>query len=133
MGATYKKINVDENLLNSDPNAFFVFGDDLQHQNTEETAALRHHPRAIGFVTKKAPSHIRGSIFTAEEYSKVFFKMLDQLTEHIVKNSSRTFYISALGHGKANKYRIWELIVRHNLEEALAELDNVVFCWDKNE
>ena len=131
MPARYEKITVTEKLLNSDPNAFFVFGDDLKKQNVEGSASLRTHPRAIGFVTKKAPKNNQGAFFSCEEYAKVFFKMLRQLTDHIEKNPARKFYISQLGADEANKYRIWDLIVKHNLEEALEQYDNVVLCWEK--
>jgi hypothetical protein len=133
MPAKYEKIIVTEEFLNKDPNAFFVFGDNLQHVGTGGAAALRGHPRAIGFVTKKAPNNQSGSSFTADEYRKVFFGLLDQLKDHIQKNPGWKFYISKLGAGLANKHRIWELIIKHNLEQELTEFDNVVFCWEKEE
>jgi hypothetical protein len=133
MAAKYESVIVTEEFLNKNPNAFFVFGDNLQAKGTGGAAKLRGHPRAIGFVTKKAPDHMAGSSYTPEEYSKVFFKLLEQLKQHIVKNPERVFYISRLGAGLANRYNIWELIVKHNLTEELSQYDNVVFCWDENE
>jgi flavin-dependent dehydrogenase len=133
MHAKYENLIVTEEFLNKDPNAFFVFGDNLEQRGTGGAAKLRHHPRAIGFVTKKAPDHQPKSCYTVDEYSKVFFKLLNQLKEHIVKNPTRKFYISKLGAGLANRYMIWELVIKHNLTEELAGYDNVVFCWDENE
>lgn len=133
MPAKYENITVTEEFLNKNPSAFFVFGDNLEHKGTGGAAALRHHPRAIGFVTKKAPTNNMGASFTADEYRKVFFKLLEQLKEHISKNPGRMFYISKLGAGLANKHRIWELIIKHNLIAELEVFDNVVFCWNKEE
>lgn len=42
------------------------------------------------------------------------------------------FYISQLGAGLANKFRIWELLIRDNLVRKLEKFDNVIFCWDDN-
>jgi hypothetical protein len=133
MPAKYENINVTEEFLNKDPNAFFVFGNNLQNKGTGGAAKLRHHPRAIGFLTKKAPDHAPKSCYTVEEYSKIFFKLLAQLKEHVIKNPSRKFYVSKLGAGLANRYMIWELLIKHNLEAELGEYDNVIFCWDENE
>jgi hypothetical protein len=133
MPAQYENIVVTEEFLNKDPNAFFVFGDNLESKGTGGAAKLRHHPRAIGFLTKKHPDHQPKSCYTPDEYSKVFFKLLAQLKEHVTKNPSRKFYISKLGAGLANRYMIWELVIKHNLIEELGEYDNVVFCWDENE
>jgi hypothetical protein len=133
MAAKFEKLIVTAEFLNKDPNAFFVFGDNLQNKGTGGAAKLRGHPRAIGFLTKKAPDHQSKSCYTVDEYSKIFFKLLAQLKEHIVKNPSRKFYISKLGAGLANRYMIWELVIRHNLIAELEGCDNVVFCWEKNE
>lgn len=133
MSAKYENTIITEEFLNNNPDTFFVFGDNLEHRGTGGAAKLRGHPRAIGFVTKKAPDHKERSSFTPEEYQKIFFKMLDQLREHVKKNPTQKFYISKLGAGLANRYRIWELVIKHNLTTELAEFDNVVFCWDENE
>lgn len=131
MPATFKNIEVTHDFLNSDPNAFFVYGDNLQRQGLAGAAALRHHPRAIGFVTKKAPNGASKSCFNPDEYSKMFFDQLKQLRDHIQKNPMRKFYISKLGSGYANKHYIWETLIHHNLLSELSDFDNVVFCWEE--
>ena len=133
MPAKYQDIEITEDFLNSNPNAFFVYGDNLEHRGLGGAAKFRHHPRAIGFVTKKSPDNLAKSSFTVEEYKLVFFKLLKELKEHVVKNPQRTFYITRLGAGLANRYRIWELVIKHNLEQELEEHDNVVFLWSENE
>jgi len=131
MPAKFENINVTAEFLNRDPNAFFVFGDNLQRQGMAGAAALRHHPRAIGFVTKKAPNGEAKSCFQPEEYSKMFFDQLKQLSSHVKRNPQHKFYVSKLGAGYANRYYIWEKLIHHNLVNELQPFDNVVFCWSE--
>ena len=133
MPATYKNITITEEILDKEPNAFFVFGDNVLKQGLGGAAKLRNHPRAIGFVTKKAPTHDQGACFTPEEYAKPFFDQLDQLSAHIKNMPNNTFYVSKLGSGLANRYWIWERVISHNLQDELGGYDNVVFCWDQND
>ena len=131
MPAKFENIIVTEEFLNKDPNAWFVFGDNLKRQGFAGAAKLRHHPRAIGFNTKKAPDGDPGSCYTPEEYAKPFFSQLKQLRELVDKNPARKFYISKLGAGYANRYYIWEKLIHHNLVDELKECNNVVFCWEE--
>jgi hypothetical protein len=129
MPAKYENIEVTEEFLNKDPSAYFVFGDNATRQGLAGAAKLRHHPRAIGFVTKKAPNGNPKSCFTPEEYAKPFFDQLKQLSNHVKNNPLQKFYVSKLGAGYANRYYIWETLIHHNLVEALGKYDNVIFCW----
>jgi hypothetical protein len=131
MPAKYEQLTVTHEFLNNNPSAFFVYGDNQQRQGMAGAAALRNHPKSIGFVTKKAPDGKPKSCFTPEEYAKPFFDQLKQLAEHIKKNSQHKFYISKLGAGYANRYYIWEKLIHHNIIEELGSLDNVVFCWEE--
>ena len=133
MPATYQNIIITEEILNSEPNSFFVYGDNLMRVGLGGAAKLRNHPRAIGFVTKKKPSHVHGACFTPEEYAKLFFEQLDQLSAHVKNSPNNKFYISKLGSGLANRHWIWEKVISHNLQDELAGYDNVVFCWDQND
>ena len=65
-------------------------------------------------------------------YSPVFFEELDKLEKLIKKSPNKIFYISQLGGGLANKYNIWQKLIRHNLVNKLENFDNVVFCWTGN-
>jgi hypothetical protein len=133
MPATFKRIEITPEFLNSTPDAYFVFGDNLQKIGLGGAAKLRGHPKAIGFVTKKAPSNELNASFKPEEYASLFFDQLKQLEAHIKNNPKHTFYVSKLGSGLANRYYIWQKIIGHNLTDALGEYDNVVFCWDETE
>jgi hypothetical protein len=133
MPATFKQIIVTEELLNNEPSSYFVYGDNTIRQGTGGAAKLRHHPRAIGFVTKKEPNSKPSSSFKPDEYLKMFFEQLRQLSGIINSNPQQKFYISKIGGGLANRYRIWELVIRQNLIAEFGDNDNVVFCWDENE
>ena len=127
--STYKVIKITQEFLDSNPNAYFVFGDNLERYGHSGAAKLRDHPHAIGFITKKFPDNKDESFYKPEEYSPVFFEELNKLKKIVQKRPDKTFYISQLGGGLANKYKIWERLIRHNLVRALSDLDNVIFCW----
>jgi len=130
--ATYNSLTITESFLNSNPNAYFVFGDNLERRGTGGAAKLRYHSRAVGFITKKFPDNNNESFYKPEEYSPVFFEELDKLEKLIKKSPNKIFYISQLGGGLANKYNIWQKLIRHNLVRKLENFDNVVFCWTGN-
>lgn len=127
--AIYKNINLTLNFLDENPNAIFIFGENLQKFGKGGAAFLRDHPRAFGFITKKFPDNNDGSFYTSEEYSPVFFEELEKLEALIKASPNKIFYISKLGSGLANKYKIWEKLIQHNLTLKLEKYKNVVFCW----
>ena len=128
--ALYKNINITKEFLDENINSRFIFGDNLERRGTSGAAKLRYHNSSIGFITKKFPDNRDESFYKPEEYSSVFFEELDKL-EKIIKNSSNNvFYISQLGAGLANKYRIWEKLIQHNLVRRLEKFNNVIFCWE---
>jgi hypothetical protein len=130
--AEYKDITIDWQFLDNNPTSYFVFGDNLQRRGKGGAVCLRDHPHAIGFITKKFPDNNEGSFYRPEEYSLIFFEELKKLEAIVKKHPNKTFYISKLGAGLANKYRIWELLVHHNLVLTLEKYDNVIFCWKDN-
>ena len=127
--AIYKNLKITQEFLDNAPNAYFVFGDNLERWGHGGAAKLRDHPHAIGFITKKFPDNKDESFYKPEEYSPVFFEELEKLKRIIQKRPDKIFYISQLGGGLANRYKIWEKLIRHNLVRSLTDLDNVVFCW----
>lgn len=131
--AIYKDVNITEFLLDEDPKSLFVFGDNLIREGYGGAAALRDHPSAIGFITKKFPDNKDESFYQPDEYAPIFFEELFKLKKTVKENPDKVFYISKLGAGLANKYMIWEKVIYHNLVYALEEFDNVVFCWDEKE
>jgi len=130
--ATYKNIEITHEFLDRTPNAYFVFGDNLERYGFGGAAKLRDHPHAIGFITKKFPDNKDNSFYKPEEYSSVFFEELSKLVKTIERRSDKIFYISQLGAGLANRYNIWEKLIHHNLVLTLEKYCNVVFCWNEN-
>ena len=85
--ATYKNIKITQEFLDNNPNAYFVFGDNLERYGHEGAAKLRDHPHAIGFITKKFPDNKDESFYKPEEYSAVFFEELKKYDKEFVKIS----------------------------------------------
>jgi hypothetical protein len=127
--AEYKDITITFEFLDNNPTAYFVFGDNLIRKGAGGAAKLRSHPHALGFITKKFPDNDYGSFYRPEEYSPVFFEELQKLEKIVQNKPDKTFYISKLGAGLANKFSIWEKLVEHNLTQKLEKYSNVVFCW----
>lgn len=126
----HKNIQITEQFLDSNPDSYFVFGDNLIRQGYGGAAILRDHPQAIGFVTKKFPDNRDTSFYDVGEYESLFFDELENLKTRIETEKDKTFYISQLGGGLANRYKIWENLIKPNLESSLNQFDNVVFCWE---
>ena len=130
--ATYKNLTITHEFLDTNPNAYVIFGDNLIKKGFGGAAKLRDHPHAIGFITKKFPDNKDESFYRPEEYSPVFFEELEKLKVLIKRKPEKTFYITQLGGGLANKFSIWQKLIHHNLVMALEKFDNVVFCWKDN-
>ena len=128
--ATYKNIIITQEFLDNNPDAYFVYGDNLERWGHGGAAKLRDHPHTIGFITKKFPDNKDNSFYKPEEYSSVFFEELEKLKKIIQKRPDKFFYISQLGGGLANKYYIWQKIIQHNLVSTLQSFKNVIFCWN---
>ena len=130
--ATYKNLTITHEFLDMNPDAYVIFGDNLIKKGFGRAAKLRDHPHAIGFITKKFPDNKDESFYRPEEYSPVFFEELEKLKVLIKRKPEKTFYITQLGGGLANKFSIWQKLIHHNLVMALEKFDNVVFCWKDN-
>lgn len=130
--AIYKNVIITEEFLNRNPNAYFVFGDNLIRQGYGGAASLRDHPHSLGFITKKYPDNEDSSFYRVEEYYNVFFEEMEKLNIIIKKRPDKTFYISQLGGGLANRYNIWEKLVKNSLELKFSDYENVIFCWKKS-
>lgn len=119
-------MRITRSYLRKNPDYIFVFGDNLQRKGKGGAAKLRDEPNTYGFITKKAPSNNSGSFYKPDEYKEKFESELRKLIEEIEKNPNKTFLISKLGGGLANKFNIHEKIIKPGLER-LKEYNNVVF------
>lgn len=129
--AKYENLIVTRKFLDEKPDAIFVFGDNLHRTGYGGGAMFRDHPQAYGFITKKCPDNMDESFYRPENYRIEFLAYIVELQLFIEKNTDKTFYISQLGGGLANRYKIWEEVIKSGLEKYLSHYDNVVFLWDK--
>lgn len=117
-----------EYLLNN-KNSIFVFGDNLERMGTGGAAKFRYLPNTYGFITKKYPSNKDESFYTIEEYKEVYKKEIVKIKKEIISEKDKTFLISKLGAGLANKYQIFEKIIEPSIKKDLSEFKNVRFLW----
>lgn len=125
-----KEILIDKHYLRQNPDHIFVFGDNLLRVGKGGAAILRDEPNTYGFVTKKAPTHNSSDSYKPEEYSSKYEVEIKRLKKEIEKSPTKTFLISKLGAGLANKYGIWEKIIRPNIRKDLSQYQNVKFLWE---
>jgi hypothetical protein len=129
--AIYRNFIITKQFLDKNPKAIFIFGDNLHRVGYGGAAALRDHPQTYGFITKKNPDNMDESFYRPETYIFDFNVYVLELRLFIEKNIDKTFYVSQLGGGLANRYKIWEKVIKPGLEKNLSHYDNVVFLWDK--
>lgn len=129
--ASYKNITITYEFLGYNPNVYFIFGDNLERTGYGGAAVLRDHPHALGFITKKFPDNNDSSFYRPLEYIPVFKEELKKLIKIISSKPDKTFYISQLGAGLANRYKIWEKVIKNNLIKNFENFENVVFCWNE--
>jgi len=112
-------------FLRENPNVVFVFGDNLIRKGKGGAAKLRDEPNAYGFVTKRAPNNLDSSFFRPGDYWHTFIKELSNLHRQILLHPDRTYVISRIGAGLANRYHIYEEVIKPGLE-VFRGLKNVV-------
>lgn len=117
---------ITKEFLNANPDAVFVFGDNYWRNGKGGAAKLRDCPNSLGFVTKKAPDMEDDSFFSPNEYKDLFIGQYLMLDEMISRSPNKTFYISKLGSGLANKYHIYEEIIEPRLKYLELTHSNVV-------
>ena len=130
--ATYNDFIVTKEFLDKNPNAVFIFGDNRRRLGYGGAASLRDHPQTHGFITKKSPDNLDESFFRPESYHIDFTVQSIELQLIIEKNPDKIYYISQLGGGLANRYKIWEKVCKPRLEKYFSGYDNVIFLWDKD-
>lgn len=123
------EVSITEQYLIEHPNEIFVFGDNLLRTGYGGAAALRDLPNTYGFVTKKKPDNNDDSFYRPDEYWEVFEKEFRLLEDKLVSDLAKTFLISKLGSGLANRYKIWEDVIRDRIKE-LEIYPNVRFLYN---
>jgi len=121
-------MQITKEYLREHPDRVFVFGDNTIGKGYGGAAVLRDEPNTLGFLTKKFPNNNDASFYRPEEYKKIFDQEMEDLIWWIKAYYHKTFLISQLGSGLANKYHIWEEVIRPGLE-VLKKYPNVKFLF----
>jgi len=116
---------ITKEYLANNPTHIFVFGDNLQRWGKGGAAILRDCKNSYGFVTKRAPNNKDSSFYKLTDYLPTFTKELAKLIEKIEAEPENTFLISKLGSGLANKHKIYENIIKPELEKLAEKYNNV--------
>jgi len=118
-------MKITKEYLREHPDHIFVYGDNLLHEGHGGAASLRDEPNTYGFITKKKPTNEDDAFFTVKEYEITFHLELTHLISEIYQNPQKTYLISALGSGLANKHKIWQEIIKDKLVELAKNYNNV--------
>lgn len=117
---------ISEKDLDAHEDWIFVFGDNLIRRGYGGAAKLRGHARSYGFITKKYPGSRDADYYTPEEYKPVFQEEMKKLVALIEANPTKMFIISKLGSNLANRFGIYEAVIRDRLAELKEAYGNVV-------
>ena len=123
-----EEIQITAEYLRENPNHIFVFGDNVGRKGYGGAAALRDEANTYGFITMKNIFE-DNTDYTPEEYIPMFLDEAQKLRNHIQDNPGKTFLISKVGAGIANRNHIWEEIIQPALPAFLMDLENVILLW----
>lgn len=119
-------------FLRENPDVVFVFGDNTIRRGKGGAAKLRDETNTYGFITKKYPNNRDDSFYRPDEYKGVFRSEMGKLIKEIESNPGKTYLIPKIGSGLANKYHIYEKIIKPGLEK-LKEYDNIILLGGQYE
>ena len=132
MEKSYTDSIISLHYLRENPDHIFVFGDNTLRRGKKGAAMLRDEPNSWGFITKKRPSYDASAYYKPREYKEVFKREIEKLEIDIIACPHYTFLISKLGAGLANKFKIYEKVIREGLRP-LEKYPNVKFLFDLDE
>lgn len=118
-------------FLKKNPNHIFVFGDNVRGKGYGGAAKLRDFKNAWGFVTKKNPTNADASFFRPDNYAPVFERELARLKKDIERYPEKTFMITRLGAELANKFGIYQEVIKPRLKQELSHYENVEFLYEE--
>ena len=122
-------MKITEEYLKEHPDHIFIFGDNLLHKGTGGAASSRNKLNTYGFITKKYPSMETRSFFTSYEYIDTYNHEICLLKAFIQSNPNKTFLVSKLGGGLANRFHIFERVIEPRMKKDLKGYENVKFLW----
>lgn len=123
------EVIITSEYLQAHPTEIFVFGDNTIRVGKGGAAILRDEPNTYGFITKKLPTADDAGFFKPWEYAEVYVKELAKLIEELKTNKDKTYLVSKLGAGLANRFYIWDQIIQPTLKPILGQYKNVRFLW----
>ena len=115
--------------LKENPDHIFVFGDNLARRGKGGGAMLRDEPNTYGFITKKFPVYQSWGYYKSAEYPPVYIEEIEKLIKEIEANPDKTYLISKLGAGLANKFKIFDEVIKPRIKKDLQSYSNVKFLW----
>jgi hypothetical protein len=91
-----------EHLLMSNPDTYFVFGDNLVRRGNGGQAIIRDQPNAVGIATKRFPTHnYSGYMLGSKEDFEAVEKDFDKVYKLIEEGKTIVFPSGGLGTGLA--------------------------------
>ncbi|QIG69822.1 hypothetical protein EVB81_253 [Rhizobium phage RHph_I46] len=106
-------------LLDSMPDCYFVFGDNMKRKGYRGQAEIRECANAIGVVTKYLPSKASFAYITDNDYNNVVPIILSDLQkiEDLLEQDKTVYWpIKGIGTGRAKLYRyaprVFEVITK---------------------
>jgi hypothetical protein len=119
---------ITKEYLSNNPDHIFVFGDNVLRYGYGGAASLRDMKNTYGFITKRKPNNEKSSFYKPDNYKTMFAAELLDLETVIQAHPERTYLISKLGDGLANKYKIWEEVIKDGIR-ILEKYPNVKFLF----
>jgi hypothetical protein len=120
---------INKAYLHFHPDEIFVFGDNTLRRGHGGAARLRDEPNTYGFITKRYYTYDDDAYYTPTQYQKVYTYEIALLIAEIKTNPDKTYLISKLGAGLANRHHIFEEIIEPSIKTDLAPYNNVKFLW----
>lgn len=120
--------HITREMLRAEPEALFVFGDNLARAGYGgQAAAMRGEPNAIGIPTKQRPARDPGAYFTDDDlpaFLAAARPAFEALAQHLARDRVVVLPADGIGTGLADLQRraprIWA-----SLQRALARLEAI--------
>ncbi|GEP00584.1 DUF7831 domain-containing protein [Methylobacterium haplocladii] len=125
-------------MVRSEPNTLFVFGDNLQRRGRGGQAKeMRGEPNAVGIPTKRWPSRNINAYFSDADFAEVKAAAspdLQRLADHLRAGGTIVWPYAGIGTGRAElKERaphvwFWLFRAKHRLLQIVAEREGHAVC-----
>ena len=124
------EIKITKQYLKVNRDHIFIFGDNEKRCGLGGAAKLRDMPNTYGFITKKAPGRKVEDYYTVKEYQKIFHRERAKLLHEMRTNPDKTYLLSMIGAGLANKHGIFEEVILPQIKYYFPYMPNLIFLWN---